>query len=60
MRIEYKKLSAVDCLPVYQYICIYAGSLHVLCMLHFISTPHCIYVFCVDLRTNSDYFHIQH
>jgi hypothetical protein len=23
--------------------------------------PHsCIYVFCVDLRTNSDYFHIQH
>ena len=20
----------------------------------------CIYVFCVDLRTNSDYFHIQH
>ena len=22
--------------------------------------PHCIYVFCVDLRTNSDYFLIQH
>jgi len=23
--------------------------------------PHsCIYVFCVDLRTNSDYFTIQH
>ena len=22
--------------------------------------PHCIYVFCVDLRTNSDYFPIQH
>ena len=21
---------------------------------------HCIYVFCVDLRTNSDYFPIQH
>jgi hypothetical protein len=20
----------------------------------------CIYVFCVDLRTNSDYFHMQH
>ena len=20
----------------------------------------CIYVFCVDLRTNSDYFHTQH
>jgi len=20
----------------------------------------CIYVFCVDLRTNSDYFHIWH
>jgi len=22
--------------------------------------PQCIYVFCVDLRTNSDYFPIQH
>ena len=22
--------------------------------------PHCIYVFCVDLRTNSHYFPIQH
>jgi len=22
--------------------------------------PQCIYVFCVDLRTNSDYFSIQH
>ena len=22
--------------------------------------PHCNYVFCVDLRTNSDYFPIQH
>ena len=22
--------------------------------------PHCIYVFYVDLRTNSDYFPIQH
>ena len=22
--------------------------------------PHCIYVFCVDLRTNSDYLPIQH
>ena len=22
--------------------------------------PHCIYVFCMDLRTNSDYFPIQH
>jgi hypothetical protein len=21
---------------------------------------HCVYVFCVDLRTNSDYFPIQH
>jgi hypothetical protein len=21
---------------------------------------HCIYVFCVDLRTNSDYFPVQH
>ena len=23
-------------------------------------TAQCIYVFCVDLRTNSDYFPIQH
>jgi hypothetical protein len=22
--------------------------------------PQCIYVFCLDLRTNSDYFPIQH
>ena len=22
--------------------------------------PHCIYVFCVDLRTNSDLCHLQH
>jgi hypothetical protein len=22
--------------------------------------PQCIYLFCVDLRTNSDYFSIQH
>jgi len=22
--------------------------------------PHCIYVFCMDLRTNNDYFTIQH
>jgi hypothetical protein len=22
--------------------------------------PQCIYVFCVDLRTNSDYFSLQH
>jgi len=26
----------------------------------FILPTHCIYVFCVDLRTNSDYFPIQH
>ena len=22
--------------------------------------PHCIYVFCIYLRTNSDLFHLQH
>jgi len=27
--------------------------------LHVLPTQ-CIYVFCVDLRTNSDYFPIQH
>jgi len=27
--------------------------------LHVLPT-HCIYVFCLDLRTNSDYFPIQH
>jgi len=26
---------------------------------YFLSTQ-CIYVFCVDLRTNSDYFPVQH
>jgi hypothetical protein len=26
----------------------------------YVLPTHCIYVFCVDLRTNSDYFHIQH
>ena len=26
----------------------------------YVLSTHCIYVFCVDLRTNSDYFPIQH
>ena len=26
----------------------------------YVLPTHCIYVFCVDLRTNSDYFPIQH
>ena len=26
----------------------------------YVQPTHCIYVFCVDLRTNSDYFLIQH
>ena len=26
----------------------------------YVLTTHCIYVFCVDLRINSDYFPIQH
>jgi len=26
----------------------------------YVLPTHCIYVFCVDLRTNSDYFSIQH
>jgi hypothetical protein len=26
----------------------------------YVLPTHCIYVFCVDLRTNSDFFHIQH
>jgi len=30
-------------------------------LLHFYVLPtHCIYVFCVDLSTNSDYFAIHH
>ena len=28
--------------------------------LHHVLPTQCIYVFCVDLRTNSDYFPIQH
>jgi hypothetical protein len=27
---------------------------------HCILPTQCIYVFCVDLRTNSDYFTVQH
>jgi len=26
----------------------------------YVLTPQCIYVFCVDIRTNSDYFTTQH
>jgi len=26
----------------------------------YVLPTHCIYVFCVDLRTNSDYFTVQH
>jgi len=26
----------------------------------YVLSTHCIYVFCVDLRTNSDYFPIQY
>jgi hypothetical protein len=26
----------------------------------YVLPTHCIYLFCVDLRTNSDYFPIQH
>ena len=26
----------------------------------YVLPTHCVYVFCVDLRTNSDYFPIQH
>ena len=26
----------------------------------YVQPTQCIYVFCVDLRTNSDYFYIQH
>jgi len=27
---------------------------------HYVLPTQCIYVFCVDLRTNSDYFTVQH
>jgi len=26
----------------------------------YVLSTECIYMFCVDLRTNSDYFHVQH
>jgi len=26
----------------------------------YVMPTHCIYVFCVDLRTNIDYFTVQH
>jgi len=28
--------------------------------LFYVSPTQCVYVFCVDLRTNSDYFTVQH
>ena len=31
-----------------------------MCLLRGRFCPQCIYVFCVDLRTNSDYFTVQH
>jgi len=38
-----------------QYFChmLYVGNISTLC-------PHCIYVFCIYLRTNSDLCHLQH
>jgi len=30
------------------------------CKQFYVLPTHCIYVFCVDLRTNSHYFPIQH
>jgi len=34
---------------------------HRICIQQFYVLPtECIYVFCVDLRTNSDYFTVQH
>jgi len=36
--------------------CVYCAVRSTFCVL----PTHCIYVFCVDLRTNSDYFTVQH
>ena len=44
MYIEYKKSPAVECLPVYQYICIYAPSLHILCTVKSTFCPHTVFV----------------
>jgi len=58
------------------YCAVQAGSLYILqiplkpsghCMYHqfnihqfYVLPTQCIYVFCVDLRSNRDYFHLQH
>ena len=39
------------------YCAVRTGSLYIQ---FYVLPTHCIYVFCVDLRTNSDYFPIQH
>jgi len=31
-----------------------------LILMNFTFCPHCIYVFCIHLRTNSDLCHLQH
>ena len=48
-----KKLNPLKPSGHYMYHQFYIQQFHVL-------PTHCIYVFCVDLRTNSDYFPIQH
>ena len=37
-------------------VCTISFNIHIF----YVLPAQCIYVFCVDLRTNSDYFPIQH
>jgi len=44
------------------YCAVRTGSLYIIQVeiKIYVLPTHCIYVFCVDLRTNSNYFPIQH
>jgi hypothetical protein len=41
-------------------VCVGVGVCVCVFIARYILPTQCIYVFCVDLRTNSDYFPVQH
>jgi hypothetical protein len=40
-------------------VCVYC-AVRTECLYIILHSAHTVYVFCVDLRTNSDYFPVQH
>ena len=51
-------LRLAERVQVFEYMLI--QNVRLLIQTSFVLPTHCIYMFCVDLRTNSDYFPIQH